>query len=393
MARSATAVAAMALALLGAACTPAAEAPPVSDPSTPATAMTTTTTTPANPPTIAPTPAPLDVVSGRAAHTATTLLDGSLLLAGGCVTDGCGTATAETFLVSADGAGAIPGPTMSTPRDAHSATLLPDGRVLLVGGYAGEGQAPLASVDVYDPVTQSILEVGSLATGRGGHAAALTGDGRVLVVGGWVGLRSFSASTELFDPDSRTLSAGPDLPWAAGALEAVALGDGRVLVTGGQIEPAVATDAAAVFDPATDTWTMVDALTTPRFKHASVLLDDGSVLTLGGSSDDETLLATTEIFDPATGTFHAGPEMNESRYKLTGGAVAIDQRRVVVAGGGRSVEVIDVGAGTSHVVATFPERGSFATLSLLGSGELLVLGGYDDRTMLRRESLVVGIDA
>ena len=55
----------------------------------------------------------------------------------------------------------------------------------------------------------------------------------------------------------------------------------------------------------------------------------------------------------------------------------------MIAGGGRTVEVLDLEPGTSRVISTFAERGSFATLNLLGSGDLVVIGGYDDAINLR----------
>lgn len=125
-----------------------------------------------------------------------------MLIAGGCVTDGCSRATGDTFLVSSDGAGAVRGPKLASPRDSHTATALDDGRVVLVGGYAGEGEGVLASIEVFDPATDNVEEIGELSTPRGGPAAALLPDGRVLVGGGWVAPRTYTASVELVDPDT-----------------------------------------------------------------------------------------------------------------------------------------------------------------------------------------------
>jgi hypothetical protein len=163
-----------------------------------------------------------------------------------------------------------------------------------------------------------------------------------------------------------------------------------VLVTGGQSAPGVATAAAEVYDPATDAWSRVRPMHTARFKHVGVLLGDGRVLVIGGTTDDETLLSTTEIYDPASGVFTAGPTLAEPRYKTAGGALVLADGRVVIAGGGRSVEVIDVDAGTTSAVAEFGRRGSFATISPWGDA-LVVLGGYDDRIALRREHQIVAL--
>src|SRR5262245_10263008 len=90
----------------------------------------------------------------RAAHTATLLSDGRVLIAGGCAVDGCATAevepSSEFFL---PGRGFVPGPPMVRPRSGQSATELRDGRVLIVGGWAHEGTAPLAQAEIFDPLT------------------------------------------------------------------------------------------------------------------------------------------------------------------------------------------------------------------------------------------------
>ena len=117
-------------------------------------------------------------------------------------------------------------------------------------------------------------------------------------------------------------------------------------------------------------------------------LRDGRALVLGGSPDDETLLETTELFDPDTERFTAGPGLHEPRYKLPGGAVVLGDH-VVVAGGGGTVEDLDLGTGRSRVLAEQRVRGSFATINRLGRRDLLVIGGYDARIRLRREAFVL----
>lgn len=328
-------------------------------------------------------------VQARAAHTATTLPGGGVLVAGGCVADGCGEASNETFVVSSDGATIVAGPSMSVPRDSHTATLLDDGRVVLIGGFPGEGLGVLESIEVIDPQSMTGSLQMPLEVARGGHAAVAMISGDVLVVGGWIGSRSYTASAELFEPTTGQVRAVADAPYGADALDAVVLRDGRVLVTGGQVAPGQATEAAATFDPETETWTRVGEMSTARLKHFSIVLSDGRVLVMGGTSDDRNLLSSTEIFDPVANTFTPGPDMFEPRYKFPGGAVMLEDGRVAIAGGGRTTEILDVTAGTSLVVTESAQRGSFATINLLGSGKLLILGGYDDAIRLRNEMVIV----
>jgi hypothetical protein len=317
----------------------------------------------------------------------TPLPDGSLLVVGGCVVGGCATATATTFLVKP---GAVArGPALTGPRDGHTATSLTDGRVLVAGGYSGEGAPPLASAELFDPATSRWTSVGSMILGRGGHAAARLGDGRVLVVGGWLGPRRPTATTEIFDPATGTFSAGPPLPVAADGLAATSLPDGCVLVVGGQTTPNVATDAATTVCPDLSV-RRVGALATGRFKHGIVTLRSGAVVVFCGTTDDRRLLASTEIYDPAAQAFRPGPDLASGRYKLNGSAAVLPDDRVVVAGGGSGVEVLDLVTGSRRVDAAGTGRASFSTVGVSGS-RVVVVGGYDEQIRLTRTYLSLAV--
>ena len=288
------------------------------------------------------------------------------------MTDGCTTASAETYLVSDDGT-TNPGPPLSAARDSHTANVLSDGRVVFVGGYPGEGAGVLDSIDIVDPTGTKPVTSLRLANGRGGHASARIGSSRVVVVGGWVAPRTYTPSVEIIDGSALTVTRGTHLPWAADARDAVALGNGRVLVTGGQIQPEVATARAALYDSETDSWAELPAMATPRYKHFSVLLPDGRVWVMGGDEGHQTITPTTEIFDPETNTFSAGPNLSEPRYKFSGGALVLRDGRVIIAGGGTTTEVLDIDARKSTIIGTPGRVRSFATLNQLGNGNLLIV--------------------
>jgi hypothetical protein len=299
-----------------------------------------------------------------------------VLVAGGCVVDGCTRATDSAVVL--DRTTRRSSSTMFGPRDAHTATRLDDGTVLVVGGFAAEGEPALATAELFDPGRAQWVRVGSVATGRGGHAAALLGDGRVLVAGGWTGPGRYTASTELFDPRTATFTAGPALPAPVNSVAAVGLADGSVLVTGGQTDPTTATADATLVRPDGHA-VATGPLLHPRFKHTMVRLPGGEVLVIGGTSDDEVLLDSTEIYDPVRGTFRDGPRLQEARYKLSGSATLLPDGRVLVAGGGLGVEVVDPVRGASTLVtAAGTGWSSFSTVSVLGD-TARVLGGYDRR--------------
>ncbi len=159
------------------------------------------------------------------------------------------------------------------------------------------------------------------------------------------------------------------------------------------MRPGVATGAAAVIEP-DGTLRRIGPLRHPRFKHAMVALPTGQVLVVGGTDDDQQLLTNTEVFDPRSGDFHAGPSLANGRYKLAGATAALPDGRVIVAGGGPGVELIDLSAGTSRTVpmgAMDQTWASFSTVSVLPD-QVLVLGGYDQRIDLTGLHQLLPID-
>lgn len=123
-------------------------------------------------------------------------------------------------------------------------------------------------------------------------------------------------------------------------------------------------------------------MATGRVKHAAALLGDARVLVIGGSDHRgyRGRFTGSEIYDPATGTFSPGPEMSEGRHKLRDAVVVLPSGAVVVAGGAVRPEVFDAEHRTfDRVAGRLGGPQMFATATLLASGDVLVLGGYDDR--------------
>ncbi len=296
------------------------------------------------PPTPTTTSDTLALTLPRAVHRAVALPDGSVLLVGGCSTSGCGgfdeARTSE--LVDPASGRSRPGPIAGEPRASGTATTLVDGRVLLIGGFPGEGREPTAGIEVYDPETSSFSPFGTLRTARAGHSATVLPDGRVLVVGGSGVDGAALDSVEVVDPATALVSLGPPLPEPRAAHDAV-LVDGRVLVVGGASRDDALSTTALLQGGA---WVAGPELGTPRVKHAAVALRDGRVLVVGGSTSVEgrELLASTELVtlsdDPAPGMVRDGPTLAAGQYKLDGAVAVLPDGRVAIAGGSR-LEVFD----------------------------------------------------
>src|SRR2546426_9425377 len=160
---------------------------------------------------------------------------------------------------------------MSTPRGRHTATLLRDGRVVVIGGTNGVG--PLASLEIYDPTTRTFSPAPSaLAVARQDHTATLLPDGRVLVAGGSDSSGALD-SGELYDPTAGTVSPAGPLNVPRTLASAALLLDGTVLVAGGQTTTSSDLDSAEVYDAATNAFAWLPAaMGTARSDHLGVQL-------------------------------------------------------------------------------------------------------------------------
>jgi N-acetylneuraminic acid mutarotase len=281
----------------------------------------------------------------RTNHTATLLLDGRVLVAGGDPYEplpGCDVSSCSAELASAElydpttGRWSTTG-SMFVRRAGHTATRLPDGRVLVTGGV--RGGAVLRSAEIYDPMRGTWSKTSAMSAARSGQAATALADGTVLVVGGY-GESGPLASAERFDPQLGTWAAAGTLPEGSGGT-ATLLADGQVLLAGGDTGLAQP-HSAELFDPPSSTWSDTGSMITAVQSHVTALLPNGSVLAAGGWNVTLSTgrIATAEIYDPGTGTWTATLDLTPARTSAT--ATTLRDGTVLVVGGDT-----DTGAGNS----------------------------------------------
>lgn len=313
----------------------------------------------------------------RAAHAATLLDDGTVLLSGGFSGD------TEIYYDSAEVFDPatrtfLPAAPMATARTGHAGVLLDDGTVLVAGGWGGDF---LSSAELYDPATRTFAATGSMAVARDGFTATKLRDGRVLVVGGFrESYETFNRSAEIYDPETGEFTSTGSLARARASHTATLLRDGRVAVAGG-LGPGGVLRSIEVYDPATGTFTAGGRLTVARQKHGAALLDRGRVLLVGGADIDDAFgrRRSAEVYDPATGVARKAGGMRFARFKLPAPVNLPARGEVLVAGGADVPEVYEERSRSFvRVEGEHPGAHSFATATLLDDGSVLIAGGYDD---------------
>ena len=318
----------------------------------------------------------------RASHSSTLLPDGKVLIAGGF--GGSGTENnpfRSTEIYDPRTGNFQPTGNMSIGRSGHTATLLKNGKVLIAGGWTGRYNLR-RSAELYDPTTGIFTPTGDMVIERAGNTAALLADGRVLVAGGEDSGENALASAEVYDPSTGKFARTGDMTEPRGEATATALRNGKVLVVGGGSGHYPSQNvyrSAELYDPATGKFTSTGQMTVGRHKHAAVLLASGKVLVVGGSDnrDWHGEYSSAEIYDPATAAFSATGTMSTSRFKLPYAAALLDNRTVLVAGGGSFAEVYDEVKGSfSKVEGTLGAAWFFASATVLPDGKTLITGGY-----------------
>ena len=327
-------------------------------------------------------------VARTSGHAAVGLPDGRVLVVGGW--RGFGPVGSAELWDPITGT-FTPSGTLDPARNRASATLLQDGRVLVAGGFAGQyeySSNAVATAELWDPATGSFTETGSLSVARAGHSATLLADGRVLVTGG--------GPSEVWDPATGEFSqVGPVVGGPA-----IQLADGRILVVDGP--------SAKVWEPGSASASEAGLLIEARTNQTVTLLPDGRVLVVGGRAHPGTgegggitdegyeivadrgspsRLASAELWDPTMGKFTPAGPLARGRIGHT--ATLLPDGRVLILGGQGVVDVVgnrgyrdfpgaelwDPVTGTFSAAPSLVETRADHSAILLADGRVLVLGG------------------
>lgn len=286
-----------------------------------------------------------NMIAARDGHTATLLLDGRVLIAGG------GLASAEIYDVASQTFSATGH--MSIARFGHSATLLANsslpnhGKILMAGG--GE-----LTAELFDPSAGTFTATGSMQAQHLGQTATLLQNGQILIAGGE------TAKAELFNPSTASFAPSGNMVASRSGHTATLLPDGRVLISGGVLNfgdggtapvPAGPGDASAeIYDPVSGTFTSTGSMSEGRAGHMATLLLDGTVLVEGPAS------STAELFNPATRIFSRVGELSGPRCGQATATLRNDG--TVLVAGGRSCGRGSASRAMAELFA--PESGGFA---------------------------------
>jgi hypothetical protein len=295
------------------------------------------------------------MATARTGHTATLLMSGKVLVAGGQTN-----ASAELYDPAAASFTATGG--MAAARNGHTATLLNSGKVLLVGGGA-------PTTELYDPAMGMFSATGNLIVQRSGQTATRLQDGSVLIAGGG------NANAELYNPSTGMFSATGSMTDVRTGHIATLLVDGRVLMIGG------GPTTAETYNPAANVFTVTTGSPEVGVPQKASRLTDGRVLITGTS-------VASQVFDPATTLFTSVGNVIVANRAPT--ASLLDDGTVLLAGGWRAIRYSRLGsacASQAFAERFAPESEGFTatgtlvtardghTATLLSDGSVLVIGG------------------
>lgn len=323
----------------------------------------------------------------RANHTATLLPSGKVLLAGGVNRSGVMASSElydpETKRWTASGV-------MNQARNLHTATLLLDGTVLAAGGFrTGTSTGATSSAEIYYPDSGAWVPTASMNDARSYHTSALLPDGNVLVAGGYDAGGNYLNTSEVYISTGRVWRRAGNLNNARAQHIMTLLPTGEALLAGG-LNPSILSQTET-FNPQTGVWTSRASMNTQRHSHGARLLQDGRVLVSGGD-DGFGEIGSAEVYYRGTDQWVYTQNLpltspngnNMALARLKHNAVLLPNGKIVLVGGVQALGgLITLTEGYSVADSSWQAQGSLITArehhttTLLKDGNLLTAGGFD----------------
>jgi len=307
----------------------------------------------------------------RNAHTATLLANGEVLVAGGDDSSFGGSPLASAELYNpATGLWTLTG-SMTVPRESHQAVRLQNGQVLVAGGANAGGT--LNSAELYNPATGTWAATGSMSTARSGFSLTLLPNGEVLAMQG--------TSAELYNPATGNWSATGSPTSSVGGPNAALLQDGEVLAIGESINT-----PSELFNPSTGSWSATGSTGTTIINPITPRLLNGEVLATGGFRTGNTADSTAALYHPSTGQFTLEPGpcscsgfngavLQTGKVLVAGGTIVVPGNPYPTSQTINSAELWDVSTQAWTRTGSLHDARSGESITVLPNGQALVAGG------------------
>jgi PKD repeat protein len=269
---------------------------------------------------------------------------------------------------------------MNTARYGHTATLLQNGKVLIVGGYDSSGNA-LSSAELYDPNTGQFQMAGNLNYPRVMHTATLLPTGKVLIAGGDY---PSGNTAEIYNPTTGSFSVSSLMQIHRQKHTATLLPNGKVVIIGGyNYEMSCSIFDSEIYDPSADSFTLAGSLNNARDGHISALLNNGKVLVYGGwcFCMGTCSLSKIELYDPITNLYtisdnSSGTPLDRSGVKLDNGDMLFTGGSYFDLPGVSFAEIYLASANSVRQISNLLLGRVSHTSTLMNNGQVLIIGGY-----------------
>lgn len=218
---------------------------------------------------------------------------------------------------------------MNVARERHTATMLPSGVLVVIGGNSGStsGNVLVSAIEHYNPVTDTWKIEGYLNRARQNHSAVLLPNGKILVIGGYTG--GVTSDCELYDPITGQTTSAASLNTPRHDLNAIGLSTGHVLAVGGRHNEYMT--SCEIYDYLTNTWRVTGSMYQPRMVGSLVQLANGTILATGGRKSENEIAPGAEVFDPVTEQWTEIVSMDQARHWQ--GGVLMPGDRYLITGG------------------------------------------------------------